>query len=64
MQTLENLPECMQISLLGDQVHLLTKHGKMDAEKLAAVLKNNQIDNAVVTARRDHPGRRLYESHP
>jgi len=49
MQALENLPECMQISLLGDQVHLLTRHGKMDAERLAVILKNNQIDNAIVT---------------
>ena len=48
-QVLEKLPECMQISLLGDQVHLLTKHGKMDADRLAAVLTNNQIDDAVVT---------------
>ena len=49
MQTLETLPECMQISLLGDQVHLLTRHGKMDAEKLVAVLKSNQIADAVIT---------------
>lgn len=47
-EVLEKLPELIQVSLLGDQVHLVTRRGKIDAAGIAGILVEHQVADAVV----------------
>lgn len=47
-ETLQKLPGYLQVSLLGDQVHLLTSKGSNDAGKISAFLMEAGIASASV----------------
>lgn len=49
-ETLPNLPGYLQVSLLGDQVHLLTSKGSTDAGKISRFLQDAGIHSANVSA--------------
>jgi ABC-2 type transport system ATP-binding protein len=48
-ETLQKLPGYLQVSLLGDQVHLLTSKGSNDAGKISGFLMETGITGAMVT---------------
>jgi ABC-2 type transport system ATP-binding protein len=45
---LEELRESIQVTLLGDRVHLLTRHGKLDEAQIVAALTAQGIRDALV----------------
>lgn len=45
---LEELRESIQVTLLGDRVHLLTRHGKLDEAQIVAALTSQGIRDALV----------------
>jgi ABC-2 type transport system ATP-binding protein len=46
---LEHLPECLRVSLLGDQVHLLTRKAQTDIHAIHRFLSTNGVVDASVT---------------
>jgi ABC-2 type transport system ATP-binding protein len=48
-ETLQKLPGFLQVSLLGDQVHLLTSKNSSDAGKISRFLADAEIDGASVS---------------
>ena len=47
---LEKLPDRIQVSLLGDRVHLITRRGKLDDAQIATALTEQGILDALVEA--------------
>jgi ABC-2 type transport system ATP-binding protein len=48
LAVLEELPECIQVSLLGDRVHLLTRRGKLGKAQIVSALTAQGILDALV----------------